>query len=196
MTEFNDLFERAKKQEPDAINELLDLLRPIAERYAHSKRSQAHRWLEDTVDIVQQVLFDFSVKLPKVDFSNETACRSYVLKAIENRLRSQHNWMDREKRAQNRGQRVATGFELQGDKRFLNDQDGALTDLGKRERIEKMKNKVQSLPSADQELLRLRDTEGETWPTIAKKMDVSADAARQRYNRIIQALHGQLRESP
>ena len=60
--------------------------------------------------------------------------------------------------------------------------------LSRDERIAAFIASVQSLPTVDRELVELRGLQGLAWDDVARTLDLSAPAARQRWSRLVRRL--------
>lgn len=83
------LFQRLQAGDELALEQICDRFLPQMRRWARGRLPRGARSVEDTDDLVQDVLLQTVRRLSRFDYRREHALQAYLRRAIDNRIRNQ-----------------------------------------------------------------------------------------------------------
>jgi len=183
--EFEELIERARQGDPQAVDELFRRFSPAVLHHLRGQLGPALRRRYDTDDLGQSVLAEAIRDLPNFRAEHEGAFRKWLwLKARSNLWMKLRRELDREgrRREQTWNGRERTDYADPADGAAAAE-DRALLDAA-----------LEELDPVDREIVLLRDRDDLPYKDIAVRTRLpSADAARMRYARAVLRLREQWR---
>ncbi len=180
--EFDDLIEKARSGEPEAVEELFRRFSPAVLGRLRGQLGPALRRRYDTDDLGQSVLVEAIRDLPNFKSDHEGAFRKWLwLKARSNL------WMKLRRQLDKNGQRRERTWD--GEK---TDYSNPADHVAAAEEHARLDAALDELDPIDKQIVLLRDRDDLTYGDIAVRVLLpSADAVRMRYARAVLKLRQQ-----
>lgn len=143
-------------------------------RYAHGRLPRQSRGMLDTQDVVQDTLMGALTRLERIEYRQEGAVKSYLLRALRNRI------IDEVRRAQ----RTPASASL--DEENPSRSPSPLEEAIGSETLERFESAFSKLRPQDQEAVTARIELGLSYAEVAELLDKpSPDAARMAVSRAL-----------
>lgn len=172
-----DLLRRARAGDDDALNDLINRMRPIMRRWATGRVPAGVSSLLDTGDLVQEALIACVRNLPSIEIRTEGELLGYFRTAVNGRI------VDVYRRARRRPARSELSEQAEShDASPLEEAIGAET-------LDRYEQALAQLIDEDRQAIVLRGEFGLAYDEIARQLGKSsADAARKAVTRAIARL--------
>jgi len=162
-----------------ALEELLVLHMPWIRRELHKRMTPVLRAKAETMDLVQESLFQFLEDAPRFKIENGKVFRALLFVIARNTLRQHYRWWAAQRR------RIARERPLPPDT-VLHLEDPRQTPLEALERKEReawIRFGLEFLREGDRRIILLRYYEGRPFAEIGEILGIQANAARMRFHR-------------
>jgi len=178
-TEWDGLLQAARGGDPDAVQRLLETYRDYLHMVARREMPPNVQGKLGPSDIVQETLVCAHAQFSQIELHSERALAGWLQQILRSRLVDQIRRYQSQKRECSREQELTDPLpEL--------DVRSPLSELVRREDLERLREAMTRLPSQDQELIRLYHEEGLSLGEIGRRVRRHAQTVRRRLR---QALH-------
>ena len=138
----------------------------------------------ETADYVQEAMVQFLKYGPRIQISDDGHFRALLVKIVENSLRNQHEWFTARRRA------ISREHPLPPDTYLCLDppREGVKTptqSAGRNEQEAWVRLGIELLEPESREIIVHKQWDSLSFIEIGKRLGISADAARMRYNRAV-----------
>ncbi len=181
------LLERARDRDAAALDELVKRLQPKIERWIRRERGDAIRQRFETMDLSQDVAMELIQFIPRLAVRNARVLDRVLYRMIRNTI------CDTSDRLSALRRRLTRERPLPSDTMLALDPPARkvpsppqIADQNEQEAWKRVA--LALLPPADQELLLRRIEYREPWIDIGRSHDISADAARKKFSRVMARL--------
>jgi RNA polymerase sigma-70 factor (ECF subfamily) len=199
--ETQSLLLQADSGDPQAFEELFARHRAALRRAVELRLDAKLRARVDPSDVVQETQLEAFQRLPDYLERRPMPFRLWLRKtAYERLLKVQRQHLKTAKRAVGREVALPEESSLLLAEQLLAAGPTPSQQVAKRELARRLRSALSELPSAQREVLLMRNFEGLSYQEVAYILDIDAAAARKRYGRALlqlrhRLLEGGLRES-
>jgi RNA polymerase sigma-70 factor (ECF subfamily) len=199
--ETQSLLLQADSGDRQAFEELFARHRPALRRAVELRLDAKLRARVDPSDVVQETQLEAFQRLPDYLERRPMPFRLWLRKtAYERLLKVQRQHLKTAKRAAGREVPLPQESSLLLAEQLLAAGPTPSQQVAKRELVRRLRSALSELPSAQREVLLMRNFEGLSYQEVAYILDIDAAAARKRYGRALlqlrhRLLEGGLRES-
>ena len=173
------LLDKWSQGDRKALEELLVLHMPWIHRELHKRMNPLLRARAETMDFVQEALFQFLEDAPRFKIRNGRVFRALLLVIAGNTLRRHYRWWAAQRR------RIARERPLPPDT-VLHLEDPGMNPLEEMERKEReawIRVGLEFLREEDRKIILFRYYDDLSFPRIGEILGVKANAARMRFTR-------------
>lgn len=166
----------------EGLDALLERHIPWLQGQVRKRLSPELRGKADTHDYVQDAVVKFLRYAPRFTISDEAPFRALLLKVVESTLLNRYRWFTARRRQMARERPLPADTVLTLDP----PQQVSKTPSQSASRHEEeawIRLSMEFLDPDDREVIVLREWDGLSYPEIAARVDITADAARMRHNR-------------
>lgn len=187
--EFIAILKRARAGDQEAAALLIECYRPYLLKIANSETDDRLRAKEGDSDIVQETCWKASRVFEQFKGDSPEELRGWLRKILRRRVGDQRDRYLADKR------NVTTEIPLHqvsdGDSQnehLAHDSDSPSEKMVRAEELHLVEQALLELRDRDREIIELRQKEGCDFAEIAKRLNVSEDAAQKRWVRALQSL--------
>jgi len=170
--------------EEQALDSVLERQLPWIREQVRKRLTVLLRKKAETMDYVQDVVIQFMRYGPRFVVSDEKRLRGLLYRIVENSLHDKYDWFTARRRAISR-ERPLPGDTVVSLDPPQNSVSTPSRNADRNEREAWIRLGLELLEPADRELIALRQWEKAPFDEIGKKLGLSSDAARMRYNRAV-----------
>lgn len=183
------LLQRIRAQDKQALNDLLAQIQPEVEKCVRRIRSPQIKRYFDTLDTSQDFMVDLVRYLPGVQIEDGDTFRRLMFRMVKNTLLDQNDYIKAARRRLCDVQPLGsdTVLDLDLPRQIVS---GPSTVVDQEEQNARIRLALGLLPPDEQELVLRHQFEHQTFGEIGKRMGLSEDAARMRFNRTMVKLTG------
>lgn len=175
-----------------ALEKLLERDLPWLHGYVRQRLGSKLRERLDSMDVVQEAAMDVMRYGPRFVVEDHRQFRALLGKILENNLRDQNKWMDRQKRQHGREQAIESDTLLD-----LNQSDRMPTRPDHRAEKAEFRDwvrlAIEFLGEEDRAVIQLRQFEEKSFEEIGQELGIETDSARMRFNRALPRLGEKIR---
>ena len=184
------ILEKARRGDLDSLGAVLDRFRPFLYRVAYQEIDTKLLAKYGGSDLVQQTLFEASQGFNRFRGQTEEDLRAWLLGILKNNLQdNRRHFEETRKRAISRETGAHGHLGLEDAAKSPSDS------LILQERIRHLEKALDSLDPRQQELIRLRQQEKQTFAEIGVRLGWSEEAARKQWTRALEELRTVLGEN-
>lgn len=188
---FDELLARWRSGDPAALAELLEGQLDWLRGYVRRRIGPHLRVHDDSVDFVQQALLDLLEQDATIRIDGPGTLRALLARIVDNDVRDRNKWLRRAKRDPAREERDVRDSALGG---ALVEQTTPSLAAHRRETSRWLRAALDALSDEDREVIRLHEWERLSHEEIGRRLGISTDAARVRFQRALPRLAAKVAE--
>lgn len=182
------ILEKARCGDLDSLGALLDRFRPFLYRVAYREIDVKLLAKYGGSDLVQQTLFEASQDFSRFRGKTEEELRGWLLGILKNNLLDcRRQYAGTAKRDLSR--------EIRATAAVPDETKSPSDSLIQQEKLSQLEKALDSLPPRQQELIRLRQRENQTFAEIGAQLGCTEEAARKQWARTLVELRNALQGS-
>ena len=170
-----------------ALDALLERDLPWIRQHVRRRLGSALRQRMDSGDVVQEAMVEFLRHAPPFLLSDQDQFRRLTARVVQNVLGHEYERFTAQRREMQRERPLPSEdiLDLDGRREKV---PSPTHEAERREREACVRLAIELLEPADREVILMREWEGLALAEIGRRLDVSEDAARMRFNRAVRRL--------
>ena len=170
--------------DPAGLDALLSRHLPWIRAHIRRRMGPLLRKKAESCDYLQDVMVEFLRYGPRIQVSAGAQFRALLVRIVESALRDKHDWFTARRRAISRERPLPPDTVLRIDPPRERSETPSV-EADNHERQAWLRLGMELVDPGDREVLVLRQWDGLPFPEIGKRLALSEDAARMRYNRAV-----------